>query len=315
MAAGVGQKIEASDYNSIQNKIAGILGTGSGTSGYGQPVTSASVIVGEKVNLSGWLNLRADLRAAREHQLGTGTVSTGSETAGATNLLIPATSLVITEALRNQYDLFADVVISNKWLLGTPGQYSTETVLTYSKSGAWNGTIANVVTISGNAGGAGTAENMRFFFNAGGSFSIQASRNGPSAGSKDDTWTTTLSQSAVVTMNHTTTTYSGSNGTVYNVGYDSLTTSDQTIFWKAAPAGNYSENDYYIYARKSANGADVIFTLQFQDDDTGDRTGLGPAVDENVNAAGGTLDTSITMIRPSGSNVSILSPTSSQTGM
>lgn len=314
MAAGVGQKIEATDYNSIQNKIAGILGTGSGTSGYGQAVASSAIVVGNSINLSGWLNLRADLRAAREHQLGTGAVGTGSATDGS-NLLVPATSLVITEALRNQYDLFADTVVANKWLLGTPGQYSTETVITFSKSGAWNSTISNVITISGSSSGAGTAENMRFFFNAGGSFQLQASRNGPSAGSKDDTWTTMLSQAAVVSMNHDTTTYTGSNGTVYNVGYDTLTTSDQVIFWKPAPAGNYAENDYYIYARKSANGADVIFTLQFRDDDTGDQTGLGAPVDENVNAAGGTLDTAVSMVRPSGSNVSISAPTSSQTGM
>lgn len=314
MAAGIGQKIEATDYNSIQNKIAGILGTGSGTSGYGQSVSSLAIAAGDKINLSGWLNLRADLRAAREHQLGTGTVSTGSATDGA-NLLVPATSLVITEALRNQYDLFADTVVTNKFLLGAPGQSSTETVITFSKSGAWNSTISNVITISGSASGAGTADNMRFFFNAGGSFQIQSTRNGPSAGAKDDAWTTMLSQAAVVTMDYATTTYSGSNGTVYNVGYNTLTTSDQVIFWKPAPAGNYAENDYYIYARKSANGADVIFTLQFRDDDVGDQTGTGAAVDENVNAAGGTLDTSVSMIRPSGLNVSVLAPTSSQTGM
>jgi hypothetical protein len=238
MAAGIGQKIEATDYNSIQNKIAGILGTGSGTSGYGQSVTSLAIAAGDKINLSGWLNLRADLRAAREHQLGTGTVSTGSANDGV-NLLVPVTSLVITEALRNQYDLFADTVVSNKFLLGSPGQFSTETVITFSKSGAWNSTISNVITISGSASGAGTAENMRFFFNAGGSFQLQSSRNGPSAGAKDDAWTTMLSQAAVVTMNYATTTYSGSNGTVYAVGYNTLTTSDQVIFHKPAPAGNY----------------------------------------------------------------------------
>jgi hypothetical protein len=116
-------------------------------------------------------------------------------------------------------------------------------------------------------------------------------------------------------MNHGTTSYSGSNGTVYNVGYDSLTTSNQTIFWKPAPAGNYAENDYYIYARKSADGSEVIFTLEYRDDDTGDQSGIGAPVDENVNASGGTLDSTVSMARPSGTNVSVLAPTSSQTGM
>jgi hypothetical protein len=310
MAAGIGQKIEATDYNSIQNKIAGILGTGSGTSGYGQTPSSASVIAGSTVNLSGWLNLRADLRAAREHQLGTGTVSTGSATDGV-NLLVPATSLVITEALRNQYNLFADTVILNKFLLGSPGQFSAETVITFSKTGSWNGTIANVVTVSGSASGAGTAENTRYFFNAGGSFQIESKRLGTSTEPKDTIWTNMLTQAGVVSMNNTTTTYSGINGTVYSVGYNSLTTTNQVIFWKPAPVGNYAENNYFIYAKKSANGADVIFTIEFRDNDVGD-----PSFDENVNLAPGTsMETIVSMKRPSGSNVSVLAPTSSQTGM
>jgi hypothetical protein len=160
---------------------------------------------------------------------------------------------------------------------------------------------------------------MRYFFNAGGSLRISASRAGGSAGSKDDTWTTMLSQAGTVSMNYTTTTYDGSNGTAYNVGYYSLTTSDQLIFSKPAPAGNYAENDYFIYARKSADGSQVIFTMTFQDDDTGDQQGgflPGPSVDENVNTvAGSTLNTTVSMFRPSGINVSVLAPTASQTGM
>jgi hypothetical protein len=309
MAAGIGQKIEAGDYNAIQNKVAGILGTGSGQSGYGQTVTSGQVIAGNKIFLSEWLNLRSDLRLARQHQTGV------DESA---NLTIPATTLVITEALRSQYATYAQTIETNKFAIGA-GQFSTETVLSYNKSGAWNGTISNVVTITGSTSGGGSVANMRYFFNAGGSFRISASRAGGSAGSKDDTWTTMLSQSGTVNLNYTTTTYDGSNGTVYNIGYYSLTTSDQLIFSKPAPAGNYAENDYFIYARKSADGSQVIFTMTFQDDDTGDQQGgflPGPSVDENVNTVGGsTLNTTVSMNRPSGSNVSILAPTSSQTGM
>lgn len=309
MAAGVGQKIEAGDYNAIQNKIAGILGPGSGQSGYGQSVTSGQVIAGNKIFLSEWLNLRSDLRLARQHQ-------TGVDESG--NLTIPSTSLVITESLRNQYAVYAQTIENNKFVVGA-GQFSTETVIGFSKAGAWNGTISNTVTITGNTNGAGAVANMRYFFNAGGSFRVLASRAGGSAGSKDDTWTTMLNQAGTVTMNYTTTTYDGSNGTAYNVGFYSLTTSDQLIFAKPAPAGNYAENDYFIYARKSSDGAQVIFTMVFQDDDVGDQQGgflPGPQVDENVNTvAGSTLNTTVSMNRPSGSNVSILAPTSSQTGM
>jgi len=309
MTAGVGQKIDASDYNAIRNKVASILGVGSGQSGYGQSVTSGQVVAGNKINLSEWLNLRSDLKTTRQHQTGV------DESA---NLTIPTTSLKITEALRSQYATYAQTIEDNKFAIGA-GQFSTETVISFAKSGAWNGTISNVVTVTANSGGSGSEANMRFFFNAGGSFRISASRAGGSAGSKDDTWTTMLSQAGTVNMNYTTTTYDGSNGTPYNIGYYSLTTSDQLIFAKPAPAGNYSENDYFIYARKSADGSQVIFTMTFQDDDTGDQQGgflPGASVDENVNTvAGSTLNTTVSMNRPSGSNVSVLAPTSSQTGM
>lgn len=313
MAAGVGQKIDAVDYTSIQNKIATVLGTGSSNYGYGQTVTSPSNIVsGNKIQLTHWLTLRTDLAKARAHQTGTA-IGTSSATDGV-NLLVPSSSLVITEALRNQYSLFADTVTTNRF---ASNEFSPETLAAFTKQNTWNGTIQNVVTITGSATGLGSAENMRFFFNAGGTINITASLTGYSGTGTDKgpTWYLMLNQAGTVTMNYTTTTYTGSGGTTYNIGYYSLTTSDQLIFYKPAPAGVYAENDYWIYARKSSNGADVIMTIRFQDDDAGDQQGgflPGASVDEQVT---GNLTTTVTMNRPSGANVSVVAPTASQTGM
>lgn len=313
MAAGIGQKIDAVDYTGIQGKIATVLGTGSGNYGYGQTVTSPSnVVAGDKIMLSHWLTLRTDLAKARTHQTGTA-VGTTSATDGL-NLLVPSNSLTITEALRNQFNLFADSVITNRF---ANNQYSPETLATYTKNNAWNGSIQNVVTVSGSTTAPGSAENMRFFFNAGGSVNITSSLVGYSGSGSDKgpTWYLMLNQAGTVSMNYNTTSYTGSGGTTYNIGYYSLTTSDQLIFYKPAPAGVYAENDYWIYARKSSNGADVVLTIRFQDDDAGDqRAGYlaGPGIDENVD---GNLTTTVTMNRPSGANVSVLAPTASQTGM
>lgn len=307
-------KIQATDYNTIQTKIAGILGAGSGTSGYGQAVSSGQVVAGNKIYLSEWLNLRTDLRAARQHQ-------TGVDESG--NLLVPTSSLKITQQLKDQYATYADTIIANKYAIGS-GQFSTdELIVGTTKSGSWNGTIKSAATITGSAtapasGDTGTAlgnkvANLRFFFNAGGTLRLSASRTGGSAGSKDDAWTNMLSQAGTISMNYTTTTYSGTNGTVYNIGYQSLTTTDQTIFWKPAAAGNYAENDFYIFAKKSADDSSIIFTFQFQDDDSGDQQGgylPGPSVDENVNTVtGSALNAYVKMNRPFGSYVTVLSPT------
>lgn len=313
MAAGIGQKIDAVDYTSIQGKIATVLGTGSGNYGYGQTVTSPSnVVAGDKIQLTHWLTLRTDLAKARAHQLGTA-IGTGSATDGA-NLLVPSSSLVITEALRNQYSLFADTVTTNRFV---NNEYSSETLVSYTKTNAWNGAIQNVVTVTGSTIAPGSAENMRFFFNAGGNLRVTSSLAGYSGSGSDKgpTWYLMLNQAGTVSMNHTTTSYTGSGGTTYNIGYYGLTTSDQLIFYKPAPAGVYAENDYWIYAKKSSDGADVILTIRFQDDDAGDQQPgylAGPPVDENVN---GNLTTTVTMNRPSGTNVSVFTPTASQSGM
>lgn len=66
----VGDKIAASDYNTIQGKIALVLGSGSGDYGYGQTVRSTSVAANSKISMTQWSNLRTDLLRARQHQIG-----------------------------------------------------------------------------------------------------------------------------------------------------------------------------------------------------------------------------------------------------
>jgi len=66
----VGDKIAATDYNTIQGKIALVLGSGSGDYGYGQTVLSTSVSANARISMSQWANLRTDLLRARQHQIG-----------------------------------------------------------------------------------------------------------------------------------------------------------------------------------------------------------------------------------------------------
>ena len=83
----VGDKIAATDYNTIQGKIALVLGSGSGDYGYGQTVSSTSVSANSKISMSQWANLRTDLLKARQHQIG------GDQSALLTD---PAINLTVT---------------------------------------------------------------------------------------------------------------------------------------------------------------------------------------------------------------------------
>jgi hypothetical protein len=74
---GLGTKILASDFNTIQALAQTVLGVGSGQYGYGQVVTSTQVRRGDPFRLTDWINLRSDLLKIGAHQ--TGNANEGAE--------------------------------------------------------------------------------------------------------------------------------------------------------------------------------------------------------------------------------------------
>jgi len=299
---GVGSRVRAADYNSIQGKVSLVMGTGSGSYGYGQGLASSQVNVGDSILVSQWNNLRTDLLKARQHQLGTDQSS---------NLTITSTSLVVSEAIRSQYDSMADTITTDRLTVAS-NQGSLENVISpYQRTSAWNGTLTHICTITFSS-----VDQARYFFNAGGNFQISADRSGGNSGYKNQTWSLMFSQMGIISMGANTASVSGS-GDVTSIGYYGLTGSNQLVFRKQAPSGVYAENDYFIYARTAAGGAQVIFEMVFEDEDAGDLNNpspgypAGPVQDENVD---GTLTSTIQMFRPSGSNVSVTAPSASQSG-
>lgn len=299
---GVGQRVRAADYNSIQGKVSLVMGAGSGSYGYGQALSSAQVNVGDSILVSQWSNLRTDLLKARQHQLGTDQSS---------NLTITTTSLVVSEAIRLQYDEMADTITTDR-LTVAANQGSLENVITpYQRTSAWNGTLTHICTITFS-----NVDQARYFFNAGGNFQISADRSGGNSGYKNQTWSLMFSQMGIISVGANTATVTGS-GTISSIGYYGLTGSNQLLFRKQAPSGVYAENDYFIYARTAAGGAQIVFEMVFEDEDAGDQNNPspgyppGPAQDENVD---GTLTSTVQMFRPSGSNVSITAPSAAQSG-
>lgn len=302
MSAGVGSLIEKADYDTIKAKVDLVFGTGSGQTGYGQAITSPAVTAGSTISASQWVALRNDMVKCRQHQTGS-SIGTSSATDGA-NLLLPAGGISITDALRNQFNLFSNTITSDKFSIGA-AQFSDEGLITGTRSTAWNGTLSHTVTISS------TADNMRYFFNAGGKIRVSANRSGGTSSSKNTTWDTMFTQMGEFQMDYTQTTVTGS-ATGSATGWFDLSTSDTLVGQKNAPSGSYAENRYYIYARRDAGSTQLILTIQFQDNDLGDQVGLGAPIDENVD---GTLNSVISQYRPSGANVSVTGPTASQSGM
>ena len=298
MAAGVGQLIQSTDYNSIRTTVDAVMGKNA--SGYGQTLSSSAVSAGNVISALQWLNLRTDMVKARQHQIGS---AVGSTTAtDGRNLALPASGAAITEALRAQFASMATTITTNQRSVdsdGAGGQLADEDLITVTRSTAWNGTLTHTVTITANAGGDGAASNLRYFFNAGGS--IRVSANITTGSSKNNTWNTMFTQIGEFRMNYADTTFTGSSAVGSSIGFDDLTTADQIIGQKAAPSGSYAENRYYLRAKTQASGTQIVLTISYEDNDVGDTQ-----FDEDVQP---TLNTVIKQFRPSGSNVSVLTPT------
>jgi hypothetical protein len=102
-----------------------------------------------------------------------------------------------------------------------------------------------------------------------------------------------------ITMNHNSTSRSGTAGTTQAIGFFQLTGTNQEIFRRVG-SGNYASNTYIINARSDGAG-NVFFNIQFNDNKGGN-----PNFDEAVT---GTLTSRIDLRRATGSNVAVGAPT------
>ncbi len=300
--------IQPSDYNNIRDKIVLVMGTGS--TGYGQTLVSIPATTSNIISSTLWNGLRTDMLKARQHQTGV------DESA---NLPILTRTTTITETIRATFDAYADLITTNKFTCAdNQGTVETSVVVTPAYTSNWNTVLYHRVTLTFS-----TANAAKYFFNAGGQVRFSASRTGVAANTKDTEWTsilgdgTTPSGFGVVAFGHTdTTTRSGTaatgrSGTGSAIGFYDLTTTNpgqQIYIVTSDPATGYGVNDYNITARidatPSGSGRIITFVAQFRDD-------IGGIVDEAVT---GSLASTVHIFRPSGSNVSVASPTGTSEG-
>lgn len=329
--AGAGSRVTATDYNAIQSVVSSVMGVGNLTQGYGQAIASSPISANALISEAQWDNLRSDMTRARLHQVG-GTISTTGTTSGSPwrTLLDVTSSTVISEAIRFQYQDFADNGINANRTAIDATQYTPNVSLsTTTRATSW-GTPGNLsishtitVTFSGyTAGGVlpvSAADHARCFFNAGGWIQIRASRTGAAATTKDTDWSNMLSQFGDFQLRGATCAFTGSLNAVggftfpSSTGWNTMSTtagSPTRFLVQGSSVSQYAENRYIIDAYKTSNT--VVFTITFQDADTGDQTGIGPPVDEAVT---GTLSSTCLVTHPSGGNVSIPAPTASGTAL
>ena len=293
MAVTIGQTIGEAEYTTIRSGIVLVMGTpggtGVGASGYNQSIASSAVSPGDKITAAAWNTLKTDIDKAYTHQVGSApspALATVNTDSGITK--------TIHDALETATNFIKDA--GNRFTIGS-GQSTTVSASSKTKTN-WNGTQIHDITFTW-----ASANAVKAFFNAGGKLVLSSTLSYTGSEAKTLDWQSTVAGPGVVTMNHVSVSKTGASGTVINDGYYDLDTTARYLVSKTG-TNPYSENDYQIEARSSTNG--VRIRLIYRDDDAGDQTGLGPAVDENVK---GTLTSALSYIRPTGSNVQTTAPT------
>jgi hypothetical protein len=323
-----GDRITRSAYNTLQTQVAGIMGVGSGQSGYGQNLVSRQANIGEVITSSLLNELRTDMAKAWTHQTNTGVSDT--LLIGPPNLKLYQSGDVVTDFVTQYSDFINNAttgILTRRALFNAAQMQPGIALTTATRSTAWGGAaqvqvISTTITVTfgGYTQGSTTissTDHPRVFFNAGGSIQISAARSGGTASTKNTTWSNMLSGPGVLSFRGTSTTITGTlnSGNILadTTGFFNLTVGAglTTIMSQPGPAGVYAENDYVIQVRRPANNT-LEFVITFRDDDAGDQTGLGPAVDETVD---GTLTVTAQTTRPSGSNVDVPAPTASATAL
>jgi len=311
----VSKTIQVADYNDIQAKVAGILGVGSGNSGYGQTVFSNQITTSNRVAVTDWTTLKYDIINAYIHQVGT-TPTLVNASVGETVRAHTGT------APYRQYATWADVLVTQKFDISSSqaitrtapvglGSWYSETAWPGSLGATWTGRVYSLVNVYWS-----TAAQARAFFNSGGEIRFLSSRVGGSTtgaiAAQNQNWSTFLT--GVGTQQFGGNKPIADTGTLNGGNFYRLT--NGFLAWYTATASNpYSTNTYKIYARTPGvpdNSAGTASSIEFQIEWLDNHTSSGGAtegVDGTLSISVSTLEATGTLL-PSGSgNFQVVTPT------
>lgn len=281
----INDKLRINDYNSIQTKVASVLGTGSISYGYGQTLNSSPVTVGTKNSSSKWNDLRNDLYNIYAHILGTTpsltTVSQGQKTRYGAS------------APEVQYNTSIDNIMSSRFNVHssrskTVNKGTGSAIFPGIYGANWSTKASCVVTYTFS-----NNNQARYFFNSGGKIRFISSRSGGSTTSQNGSWTNLLSSAGTVEFGAQTSTPKK---------YYELTDVYQLIH-ETTSSGIYAyfNNEYRISAKcnvanNSTGTASVLYFLIEWVDAYSGTPGVGDYIDGTLSISSNTLEATGAMV-------------------
>ena len=265
MAYSSGGIIEANDFNLRVNEINALWGTGNAGNGYGQSTTIATTSAGTVVPATDWSTLIARMNSIQNHQYG-----------GGTGITSPTSGTVVT------YLSTVDTTIANqinsKYTYASSGSTVNATANTNATS--WSSLSTKTFTFT-----FASADQARYFFNAGGRIGLQSNTNTLTSPGSGTAWNTFVNTGfSYWTLGSNVSTHFGTVGTynrnVYTStnGYWNLTTTPTsylTLVETGTGNANYNNNVIDVkvaggapFGANSDKGSVIILTLRLYDNDT-----------------------------------------------
>lgn len=221
-------EIKSTDYNEIRSWVEKILGTtGVGSQGYGQPLVSSAVSVGEDISAGQWQELKSDILSIKLHQDGT-TPSMASVLTGD----------IIRLGLEHPNSNYMDIVnqaIDARFNIGS-GRSMVTTKATQTATGSWNTSAECTLTVT-----FGSAAEARYFFNSSGKIRFFSTRTGGTDSPQNNAWTNLLASIGTVAFE--------ASGTGIKTFYN--LTDEYETFYQQGASSPYGANNFVIEVKSN----------------------------------------------------------------
>jgi hypothetical protein len=292
----LGTNVFAAQYVAIQNKAESLIGTGSGTLGYGQTVQSSDVFTGNLITKAQWDLLKFDIINIRLHQTG--------DISQVVNVNVGDPIGFGPSAPNTNYNILLDDAIAKRFLIaGSQSVVAAKASQTYSTPWATQAQATLTVTFA-------NADQGRYFFNSGGKIRFNSSLAGATASPQITAWVNFLNAVGVQGF--------GAD-TDPTVNYYTLTNSYQT-YYQNFLSSSYAANSYRLEARtnvaNNSTGTATQLELRVTLLDSYVDPGQSPSnpVPDYTDSIDGTLTISVSELKASGQlqpsgTFSITSPT------
>ncbi len=241
-------EIKSTDYNEIRSWVEKILGTtGVGSQGYGQPLISSAVSVGEDISAGAWQELASDIMSIKMHQDGT-----------APGMASVSSGDVIRVGLEHpnyNYMNIMNQAIDARFNIGS-GRSVVATKDTETVTGTWSSSAQCELTVT-----FASAADARYFFNSSGKIRLYSSRSGGSTSPQNNAWTTILASTGTIA-------FEGSGvalKTFYNL------TDEFETFYQGGASTPYGANNFLVEVKcdvaDNTLGGATILTFKITWDD------------------------------------------------